>query len=449
MLSQVERWSARGWACVVLLSSVLAAQGRPIRPLSTPASQASAGAVLSPDGQWVAYGFAGTQVARFADGIVVRVLPAFGGVWAADSRAIYQLGRQGVVTAYPIPSGAPRVVGTVPGAYTLGFADAGRNELIGARATTAPNVVFALDLATGTVQDLFSEVRGLPSGMRGFRWDPTGDAMLYQLQTGRLDSQLVALPRATLVRQQFGSGSVGFRDIVGYAWADAGTTAVIHWLDYLNPGNELSLNRSASILVGRSWGLYPSTTVDRAWMALQWAPPGAPATWLGLMPPTGGGVVEVHPGQGFGFQGSSSAVSFDAGGRRFAFVARRDDGAGGVGPLEVFVGEVEREVRITPRPALGVNLSITLPLDASEMGWLVLGTDRALPGLAVPGLVGRLHLDPALLLPLAVGSGAPLTASLPIPVAAPLVGSLFFVQGVRLVPGGPGELTRVVSFHVP
>ena len=104
----------------------------------------------------------------------------------------------------------------------------------------------------------------------------------------------------------------------------------------------------------------------------------------------------------------------------------------------------------------GKVLNFELPVDLGERGTLFLSLDilelDAKAQLSIPGLEYRVALDPAVLLPVIIGTGDgsnPLWASVVIPLVQSLIGLEVYLQGMRIKPGSPltGDFSRFVKLR--
>lgn len=173
---------------------------------------------------------------------------------------------------------------------------------------------------------------------------------------------------------------------------------------------------------------------------------------IGLMPTSGGGRVPLEPELDWVING---APTMDDGNQKIAFAAYAKSAPPGSRP-EIQLIYLDREVRTYPRATLGKTLNFELPVALNERGTLFLSTSilelDPKKQLSIPGLVYRVALHPAVILPLlsGIGSGtAPLKVSVTIPLDQSLIGLEVYLQGLRVKPGTPlkGDLTRFVKLR--
>lgn len=418
-------------------------------------------AILSPDGQFIAYrGPSKLSVVPYAGGTEVPVEQANNNIgsflWAPDSLGLYYL--TGVDLKYVQRGGGnPRLVATLPeigvslwdvkqdGSSLFGTWVYVRNN--GGQAIWETHIFTIASDGSAPPQVLVTSILSID----GVQISPDATKIVY-----REYSATPFTPRDYMVANIDGSSPVSLTGGTGLnldagmpVWRPDGSGVYVARIDrgiarpvieqllltsttpvrltFPNPARNLSLSHDGQ------WVVY-----EGYWPAL--------ASWTVMaMPADGGGHIALDPSRPLVFTGTPQLGGF--GGDRVVVSGT----LAAAQNAQVYRVELARELRVFPRAVTGGQVAVELPAAAGEIGTVFLA---AAPGgpIAVPGLAGAFALDPAVLVTVlsGVGSGqGPISAQLPIPNVASLRRQPLYLQGLRLTSLAPtGDFSRMVALPI-
>lgn len=157
-----------------------------------------------------------------------------------------------------------------------------------------------------------------------------------------------------------------------------------------------------------------------------------------LIPTTGGGRVMLEHAKP---QVIAGAPSIDFLSTKVAFCGYEQVPNGSP---QVQLIELDRELRVLPRCEVGANMSFSVPpLMKGERGIIFAGVDlldpdtlSPRPEIQLPGMLGKISLDPIVLLPLVAGVGDgsnnPLSLQVTVPAVSGLSGTTIYLQTMRV-----------------
>ncbi|MEZ5966799.1 MAG: hypothetical protein R3F56_23370 [Planctomycetota bacterium] len=424
------------------LSGIARAQGIRALTNNTSTSVWSAHVRISPDGLYVYYDLGTVWHLDAWDGSLRTTVPLIEGVWSRTSSAIYGSRTTDVVERLAVPSLTLSLVGNVPGLVGLLGTDAAGTNLFGLRTNAAnARVVFRLPTSGGAPVDLAT----LPNFGFAHAVDPTGTTLLAVHSPRPFVSELIAVDLTTGSMRTIATHMA----ILSAVFADGYRAAACEFFDPVAASGRADIvftpvNGSGNPIVISNGSAPVAADPSAQMLAFPDYDPLAYETPV-VMDSRGGGQVFLDGGRWL----SVSAISMSGNGR-VAFAAAETVNSQFL-PPQVYVAELDRELGVSPLPALGGPARLELPLRAGEAGAIALSTGVALPT-TIPGFGGQLFLDSSLLVVAAgVGSGsAPLAVTFSLPNDPVLEGRPFFLQGVRVDPGlNRSELTRLAQLMVP
>ncbi|MCA8955798.1 MAG: hypothetical protein KDC87_06980, partial [Planctomycetes bacterium] len=387
-------------------------------------------------------------------------------VWAPDSSGLYY--QDGSAVYYTrTQGGTPRLVGTLTGlAPILHDIDSAGTLLIGTRSPKVGDYsVFTFPTSGATAAVDIVQTTGY--FLSSVAIDPSGKKIAYTSQASGfphlpIDVRMVDVDGKNDVSLTGGpipNTAVSFslpRDLV---WADAGQTLLFTAIDPASFTWQVARVTTASPLpqaLTGGPGFHADTGVskDRSTVVYR-AITAHNYQVAGVCPAIGGGRVLLEPELDWNFTGKPST---DRTGFRVAFAGYLVGSMPGT-RAEIQLIELDREIKVAPLPRLGASVTLELPVALNEQGTLFLSTGLLHPDptkgptlIPIPGLVYKVALNPAVLIPVLAGVGdgkGPLSLNATVPNDPALNGFTVYLQGLRVKSSSPlsGDLTRYVELQ--
>ncbi|MBI5853337.1 MAG: hypothetical protein HZB39_20195 [Planctomycetes bacterium] len=420
---------ARLTTALAVLTGLSVAQQRPLIDLS-PGPSEHRDAVVSPNGQWIAYRNGNTLGVMAIGGqnpTVVYLGSGSGGfLWAASSASIY-VAESGTLYATPRTGPSLTTLATFANtSVTLWDMDDLGLRLYCTRyqPSTSTYTVFELD-ASGAVpaRDLFAS----QDELFGLRIDPTGRYLLH-LQRAPAPFSPVSAHRTDLntsTTTPLGPTSLGtvVRDP---DWLDAGDNAIVSAQDVTGRISAIRVERIAQRVVPLTFGTLhqrTSRSLDGRHILCE-SVDGIGGNGPALLSIAGGGEILLYTREAFSWFGSPS---IDAQSRYVVFSARRMSTTENA---RIFRLDLDREMRASPYVAIGFPITLELPATANEIGALFIGQRQS------PFTLFMIQYDFDLganfaMLTIAFGGANGIPMTLPIPYEPLFQGLAIDFQGFR------------------
>ncbi len=424
---------------------------RDVRAITTDAD-AKQDAAISPDGNYVAYrGPSKIGVVAFTGGIpgtLVQGANLGSFLWAPNSTGIYYL--DGAAVRFVARTGGnPKNIGTLSGQqHRLWDVSSDDATLFGSRYDSQTGTYYLFTLATSGAtapKDIVSS----QFVVDGVKLCPDRSKILY-----RSYSPQPFQPRELFRANPDGSGPNSMTNgaingnLEDAVWLDNGLNAGINLQSPTTLLSQLALveNNTQTVKLltdGSRIRRYSSISGNRKWWVCQ-AQNSPGGGTVAVMPVFGSGLIFLDAKKSFQFNGYPS-ISFN--GERVAFAGVDTSNPG---TSQVFVGSLDREYEVTPRAAIGQNITLTLPLRQSEIGSMYVGGLLTTTPITIPSLVGEFWLDLSLMLPLISGIGngsTPLTLTAPVPNDPGFQNIDLYFQGIRFLVSS-GDFTRFATVRI-
>ena len=426
---------------VALAASGLVAQQRPLNDIS-PGNASYQDAKISPDGSTVAYRTSGgilvcDRLGRFETTLVgPSALGPF--LWSPDSQTIYAVNGSDIVAAPRNGSSVTVIARNVPGqSVTLWDVDSSGSNLYGTRYEPANTTTHIFELATSgssALTDVFSN----QAAIADVCVDPT-DSYLGFTQTGFAPFSPITIWRADIDGQNpldmLGSQVNG--TVEGVDWIDSGDTMVLTAPDGGGRPQIQQLSRVAQQFIPlTSFSTHKGSRLSADGRFVLFEAIDGQGNGPGLMSVDGGGLVYLFGRTRFTWSGPPS---MDANGDSVVFSAQRQ----GVDPQpRLFRLDLDDEMMVAPRAAIGSPFSFSLPVPPAEFGVIFLG--QRSPPFLLNGINFEFDLGPGFaILLLAPSNNGSVGITLPLPADATLQGLRIGYQGLRADPvAQTGEFTR-------
>ena len=426
----------------------LPAQQRPVADISGSTAPCQ-DAIISPDGQFVAYrsGNRLAAVRRTGGGEISlhtgTALSSF--LWSPSSSTIYAADGNRVL-ALPRTGGGATTIATLVGrSVWLWDVSSDGATLFGTRYDPARSEYHAFSLATDGTQApvaLFSSLDAISE----IRVDPSDQFLLWFEQATAPFSPIVLMRgqvdgnhRAALISAPLGSVATG------PDWIDQGDRAIVSALVAGSGLQVMRADRLRDALEPLTWGLghqRPTRSPDGAWIVME-SVDGVGGNGPALLPVEGGGEVLLLTGELYQYAGSPN---IDAARDSVVYSARR---LSQTETARVFRADLDGEMRVHPRAETGRTLHFELPAAAGQAGAILLG-QRAAP-VVLSGISFDYVLGPNFaILGMGVASGSgPIATAVPIPAIPALAGLVIDFQGLRWdMASQSGEWTRSGRFAI-
>ncbi len=322
--------------------------------------------------------------------------------------------------------------------------------LYGSRTDTAGiGYVWSMPTSGGAVTDIVPGVGVIDE----VRLDRTGRFLLFRLWSGQPFTPVQYIshdltgPNGSVILYTSQAGD----NAQSAYWLDSGQNFVFSTLSPTVP--QLHLGRvgpSGQLQMLTDYQYFTRRCYVRpgsAWIVAETLAPDGQGIAVGVMPVSGGGLVLLDAGRPLWLNGGSlsGGLTMDGQDNKVALCA----GTSPTDPTpQVYVASLDREIKVSPRLALGAVFRVDLPVAGSELGAVAVSFGLTLgPPTTVPGILGQFDLDvsPGAVATVVsgIGSGAgPLTGAWQIPNNPGLQGFRLFFQGVRLDVALGGSFTR-------
>ena len=429
---------------LVLVSSISAQ--RDIVMITTKA-EIHQDALISPDGTNIAFrGPSKISVVSYTGGkesSLVSGLNLGDFLWSPNSSGVYFM-ENDQVRFVAKNGGNPKVIAKLPGQqHRLWDVDSKDGFLFGTRFDSSNRTYKIFELAT----DGRSAPKDLVSSaflMDEVDLDPGGTRLLF-----RRYSPQPFQPREYLHVDRGGKKEVSLtgKPIGGQIqhgrWVDSGKSIVFSILSSASSTWQLArigpVGTKIRMLTEGFMHRFSAVSGNLKWVVMQ-ATDGKQLT-AAIVPVDGGGAIMLGTdGLTYQFHGPPS---IDRAGQHVAFAAKVSQKSKF---SQIFMAELDREIRISPRAEIGKPLGLEMPLPASQIGGVFLSNAIGTKALAVPGHLYGIVLNPALILVVKAGrsSNGKLSVTLPVPNNPWLVGQNVYFQGLRTT-GSTGDFTRYIE----